>query len=487
MPSATTRRRVKGRPRRWFEAVGLVLLLAAPFVLADAHDGLVGPKTRHYVADTLLGARWDAGAVDAEWTARPFWVEPVRGNGVRVAIIDTGIDATHPDLRGSVVGWRDFLEARPTPYDDDAHGTHVAGIIAARGHLQPDPFAHYFPFGATGVAPGVELLVAKAMDRDGNGDATTVAAAVRWALDPNGDGDPSDGAHVINLSIGIETPEGDGDDLPFGLPTVASRSASETKVLEDAIRTAYDMGAVVVVAAGNHDPDSAHDQVTFPGTMREVITVGALDGAGHVATFSNRGAPESGKPDLVAPGIILSTFPKTHDTVDGSQDGYLALGGTSMASPMVAGTVALMMEADPSLKGLSAEGGRGGHTERMRAVLQATAVPAGPSEAAGAGALRVDAAVATIDVGEGGLAWGRIMVALTLLVLVVVVSVRIFTARRDKRRRRTALRAAQARRAARSRYDPAPAPVWAVQEEVLVAGPGRAMMRVQARPVSDER
>lgn len=451
-------------PARHLTSLSLLLILTmlVPGAQAD-HPASVEVV---YEAQLLWEARLDTGALGADWTHRPVWEQPATGKGIRVAVIDTGIDATHPDLVGKVVAWRDFLEGRPVPYDDDTHGTHVAGIIAGGGHLDTDPFSPYFATGARGVAPDVELIIAKAMDADGNGDSRHVANAIRWALDPNGDGDTADGAHVINLSIGVELPPESGTITQTGPITIPGfgQSSEDIRLIESAVRDAVKSGAVVVVASGNHGPGES-DAVTFPGTMDEVITVGATARDGRLTAFSNHG---TNKPDVVAPGVLVSAFPTARDTFDGAQDGYLALGGTSMAAPFVAGTIALMMENDPTLAVLDPRADLSGHTERVRTLLRSTAAPLTGTDlgAAGAGLVQVDAALAAAGAQAAGtLAWIRIAVALSLIVVGLAT---VSGARRRRSRRRAILlarREVQARALARAPPTP---PAWVAAD----AAPG---------------
>lgn len=359
---------------------------------AHAHES--GP----YSAQGLTSARWDIGAIQAGWTDRPFWQAPVTGEGTRVAVIDTGIDPGHPDLRDRIVAWRDFVNDREHPYDDTGHGTHVAGIIAGDGHTQLNPLQPYFFTGARGVAPGADLMAAKVMDENGQGDPARIADAILWALNPDGDNDPEKSANIINLSLGIGITTQNNDPHSMDMANLLGPgSSSQMRQVQDAIRTATEAGAVVVVAAGNHDPHEP-GEILFPGTMEEVITVGALNERGQIAAFSNQGAPGSNKPDLVAPGVILSSAPN-----EGGKGLYKGLGGTSMAAPFVSGTIALIMESEPSLKGISFHEDRSGHTDTARTLLKDAAMPvpgAGPHEQ-GAGSLRVDATLAQIDAGTG--------------------------------------------------------------------------------------
>jgi hypothetical protein len=247
------------------------------------------------------------------------------GSGIVVAVLDSGIDATHPALAGKVIGGYDFVNDDNDPMDDYRHGTHVAGIIAAQSAE------------VTGVAPGVRLLSYKVLGADGKGHTSDIIAALERALDPNGDGDPSDRADVINLSLGGR---GRPDDP-----------------MSRAVDAAVAAGAVVCVAAGN---DEFHHTIGSPAGAARAITVGASYGDGvsfAVAEFSSRGpATVSGaiKPDLLAPGVSIKSTGLGHGT--------LVLSGTSMATPYVSGLAALLLEEHPDWT-----------PERVKAALVTTA------------------------------------------------------------------------------------------------------------------
>lgn len=229
------------------------------------------------------------------------------GDGIVVAVIDTGIDASHPALAGKVAGGWDFVNDDDDPHDDHRHGTHVAGIIAASGGEM------------TGVAPDVSLIAYKVLGADGRGATSLAVAAFERAVDPNRDGDLSDRVDVANVSLGSFGHAGDP--------------------VAQAANNAVAAGVIVVVAAGN--AEMAH-AIGSPAGAENVITVGAVDATTAVAAFSSRG-PAAGtnvlKPDVMAPGVsILSTVPG---------GGYLRLNGTSMATPYVSGIVALLIADHP--------------------------------------------------------------------------------------------------------------------------------------------
>jgi subtilisin family serine protease len=235
------------------------------------------------------------------------------GSGIRVGILDSGIDFDHPAFGGfgpghRVAGGWDFANGDADPRDDFGHGTHVAGIVAGHGG------------GVTGVAPGATLYAYKVLDANGFGWESWILAAFERVLDPDQDPATDDALHVINLSLG-----GDGD-------------------ADDPLSTAVDhlaeAGVVCVVSAGN---DYGHFRIGSPGTARRALTVGASSKSGAIAAFSSRG-PVSGtldlKPDLVAPGV---------DIVSAARGGgVLALSGTSMAAPHVAGVAAQLRQLHPS-------------------------------------------------------------------------------------------------------------------------------------------
>ena len=250
---------------------------------------------------------------DDVWDLYDECGESITGHGVSVAIIDTGMDYNHPDLKDNFVDGYDFVNNDNDPMDDNGHGTHCAGIIAGTG------IASDFRF--VGMAPNTELYAYKVMDNEGNGYTSWFIESMERAIDPNRDGDFSDHVDVISISAGYAS--GHPDDA-----------------ISIAANNAVDRGVVVVVAAGNDGP--SYDSISSPGCAQKVICVGATDKKGEIAVFSSRGSDstETIKPDVVAPGVgITSTWPG---------GAYRALSGTSMACPHVAGTVALLLQMHPN-------------------------------------------------------------------------------------------------------------------------------------------
>jgi subtilisin family serine protease len=287
------------------------------------------------------------------------------GTGIRVGIVDTGIDYRHVALGGGygpgfrVAGGWDFANDDPDPLDDHGHGTHVAGIAAGNGG------------GILGVAPGATLYAFKVLNASGFGFDSDVLAGLDRVLDPDANPQTSDAAHVINLSLG--GPGHAGDPLSRALDRLS------------------DLGVVCVVAAGN---DYSYFSIGSPGTSRRAITVGASTKNDAMAPFSSRGpAPRNFdlKPDLVAPGL---------DIVSAALGGgTLSASGTSMATPHVAGVAAQLRQLHP-----------GWSVEQIKAALVSTSRDLGwqPFDQ---GAGRVDAyAAATVSfaVTPTRLAFGRI-------------------------------------------------------------------------------
>ncbi|HEU4937800.1 MAG TPA: S8 family peptidase [Vicinamibacterales bacterium] len=324
--------------------------------VADLPDAALAALASHPLVAQVSEDRQIFGAM--ERTAATVGATTVRrdlgydGTGIGVAVIDSGAAAAHDDLLGAngalvIDRFVDFVNGQELPYDDYGHGTHVSGIIAGSG---------YDSGGArSGIAPGVRLTVLKVLDRKGNGYISDVIAALDYVIEHKDELN----IRVVNLSVATGVYESYTTD-PV---TVAAEKAVQS-------------GVVVVAAAGNNgrgpDGRTRRGGVTAPGNARSVLTVGASSHMGTVernddtiASFSSRGpsAIDNGaKPDLVAPGVgieslsdfegtLYSTYSKylLPGTVATSYLPYLSLSGTSMAAPVVTATVALMLQANPSL------------------------------------------------------------------------------------------------------------------------------------------
>ncbi|MER2598566.1 MAG: S8 family peptidase [Caldilineales bacterium] len=246
--------------------------------------------------------------------APQMWNLGFDGSGVKVAVVDTGIDHSHPDFSDRILKTRDFTGSKPDAGDGHGHGTHVAGIIAGSGEASGGRYI--------GMAPQAQLLIAKALDDTGNGMTSTVMAGVDWAV--------TEGAQIINLSLGSLGPS-DGTD-----PLSAICNA------------AVDNGVVVCVAAGNAGPNAS--TIGSPGCAVKVITVGATNDSDEMMAFSSRGPTGDGraKPDICFPGFGIIA-PRAHGTSMGSaiDTFYTSVSGTSMATPHASGIAAQLLEAFP--------------------------------------------------------------------------------------------------------------------------------------------
>ncbi|MFB8211838.1 S8 family serine peptidase [Streptomyces sp. NPDC056010] len=231
------------------------------------------------------------------------------GSGVKVAVLDTGVDAGHPDLAGRVAGSATFVS---TPATDDrtGHGTHTASTVAGTGAASHGTYA--------GMAPKADLLIGKVLDDDGSGSISGIVNGMEWAV--------GQGARVVSMSLGS-----DGDTACAG-PGV------------DAVERLSDQ-ALFVIAAGNA---SLHGTVSTPGCAPSALTVGAVDRENATAAFSSRGPSVDGvsaKPDIASQGVGVVA---ANSGGRGAQ-AYQEMSGTSMATPHVAGGAALLLQQHPEL------------------------------------------------------------------------------------------------------------------------------------------
>jgi len=264
-----------------------------------------------------------------------------RGEGIRIGIVDTGINIGHPDLKDmNIIAWRDFINDEPEPYDDKGHGSHVAGLIGADGEI-------------TGGAPKADFIIAKALDSEGGGDDSTVAEAINWCVDQ--------GADVICLSLGNDAV----------IPRIGEFSGL-------AARNAVNQGVMVVASAGNDGRGGEEGEddgdVNRPATVDGVIAVGAVDEDLKIAPFSSMGDNDGitsltiddrtdpdKKPEVVAPGVKIRS---TH--LDRT---YAIMSGTSQAAPFVASGIALMLEEHPEYKREGATGGNSDAVEKIKEAI----------------------------------------------------------------------------------------------------------------------
>ncbi len=293
-------------------------------------------------------------------------------NDAVVAVLDTGLDITHPALDGGkVIAWHNSIQAvgyddpeltpcplqSSGPHEDDpqGHGTHVSGTIAGTGEGN---------LAAQGMAPGAAIVGVKVLDCHGGGDVSTLVDGIDWVIN-NRD---TYGIAVINMSI-----EGSSCDQGLGLAS-------------QAVNNAFTAGILVVVAAGNFGP--APCSVSFPGTARDALTVGAAfdpgTGGWSMANFSGRGPTADGriKPEIVAGGInVLSTR---------NGGGFQSISGTSMATPVVAGVALLMHDLSPAYSGA-----------QLKSAILSTAIAIGsdnvPNNTWGYGAVDALAALREVD------------------------------------------------------------------------------------------
>lgn len=242
------------------------------------------------------------------------------GRGIGVAVLDTGC-FLHEDFEHRVIDFSDMVQKRLLPYDDNGHGSHICGIIGGSGQTSNGRYR--------GVAPGCSLISVKVLDRRGNGFASDVLAGLRYIRDNR----ERLGIRIVNISVG----------------SLSRKSMGENSALVRGVNDAWDDGLVVVVAAGNMGPKRG--TITTPGISRKVITVGCSDDNKEVNVMGNRMVDYSGrgptgscicKPDVVAPGASVMSC--------ANQSGrYTAKSGTSMATPLVSGAIALLLEKYPDM------------------------------------------------------------------------------------------------------------------------------------------
>ncbi|MCI4146636.1 S8 family serine peptidase [Streptomyces sp. MMS20-AI2-20] len=319
---------------RTFEALNGQAVTARPDDAGGLWKALTDEQTGSAYARLVLGVRkvWLNGlrhaSLDtsvAQIGAPTAWAAGYDGKGVKVAVLDTGVDSGHADLpKGTkVVAERNFTPS-PDARDRFGHGTHVASTVAGTGARSGGRHR--------GVAPGAHIISGKVLGDDGSGDDAGIIAGMEWAV--------AEGARIVNLSLG-------GADTPG------------TDPLEEAVdRLSRDTGTLFVIAAGNDGPGDS--TLGSPGTADEALTVGAVDSDERLAPFSSRGprlADAAVKPDVTAPGVDITAAAAEGSLFDldpgipHPAPGYLTISGTSMATPHVAGAAAILLQRHPEWTG----------------------------------------------------------------------------------------------------------------------------------------
>ena len=274
---------------RNFPIVKLKLSERAVFALSKNPNILsIEPEAVFTINEDTI--EWGIAKVEAP----KAWAQNYTGAGIKVGIIDTGI-ALHNDL--NIVGGANFVDTANSYYDDNGHGTHVAGTVAALDN----------GFGVIGVAPGALLYAIKVLNSSGSGYLSDIIEGIDFAIDEQLD--------IINMSLGTST---------------------DSPALHTAVDTAYNAGILVVASAGNSGKRSiSQDNVGYPAKYESVIAVAATDINNNRASFSSTGPAV----EVAAPGVsVRSTY---------LNGGYATMSGTSMAAPHVSGHLALMLEAFP--------------------------------------------------------------------------------------------------------------------------------------------
>ncbi|MDX2549757.1 S8 family peptidase [Streptomyces stelliscabiei] len=278
-------------------------------------DGTTATGIAHLWLDGVREVTLDRSV--ARIGAPKAWKAGFDGKGVTIAVLDTGVDATHPDLKGQVKAAKNFSTS-PDTTDKYGHGTHVASIAAGTGAGSRGRYR--------GVAPRAKLLNGKVLGDEGFGDDSGIVAGMEWAA--------AQGADVVNLSLG-------GGDTP------------EIDPMEAAInKLSAEKGILFAVAAGN-EGDGGAGTVGSPGSAAAALTVGAVDDKDRLASFSSRGPTLDGriKPDVTAPGVAITAAAAPGSVIEREvgqkPKGYLTISGTSMATPHVAGAAALLKQQHP--------------------------------------------------------------------------------------------------------------------------------------------
>ncbi|UWE11046.1 S8 family serine peptidase [Actinacidiphila bryophytorum] len=279
---------------------------------ATAATATPAPLLRDGLAKVWLDGKVRADLQDstAQIGAPAAWAAGEDGKGVKVAVLDTGVDSHHPDLAGRVSEAVSFVPGESTE-DGNGHGTHTASTVGGSGAASAGA--------EKGVAPGADLLVGKVLSDEGSGDDSWVIAGMEWAV--------AQGARVVSMSLGGTDPSDGTDPMSQAVDRLSAQS-----------------GALFVVAAGN---TGAEASMSAPGTADSALTVAAVDSGDQLASFSTLG-PRFGdyalKPDIAAPGVDILAAKAGGSAESGW---YQTMSGTSMATPHVAGAAAILAEEHP--------------------------------------------------------------------------------------------------------------------------------------------
>ncbi len=296
-------------------SIGLAIMLAVSLYWAITFVGDGGFSTARPTASALEIQESYSNMVQ-------FNQVDLDGAGVSVCIVDSGIDLSHPDLSGlTLSGWSDFINQESEPYDDNGHGTSMAGILVADGWME-------------GIAPGVDLFIAKALDGvNGQGSDEIVAQAIDWCVAQN--------VNIISLSLG-------------GAPGILPFNPFSGRDSGDAANDAINQGIVVVAAAGNDGGPGDDGDVAHPSSEQLVISVGGVntdsehwegssigDNNGNLFPLILPRQDPNKKPEIVAPAELVPVI--------NNQNSWSLVDGTSAATVFVTGAIALLFEEHPQL------------------------------------------------------------------------------------------------------------------------------------------
>lgn len=261
-----------------------------------------------------------------EWIGASFAYEKgLFGEGIGVAVLDSGMDDSHPDLKNRMVYSYNYLNHTQDVSDDCGHGTHISGIIGGTGVASGGRYQ--------GLAPRCHFVSLKVLDKKGNGNSSSMIQALYWLIEHGREYD----VRIINISVG----------------SVCKKSCSDSELIH-AVEDAWDAGFLICAAAGNQGPERS--SITSPGTSPKIITVGSSDDDRAVRVLGKRKIHYSGrgptedcvcKPDVTAPGAYLVSCNAAWKKKGNSC--YVAKSGTSMATPVVSGSLCLLLSKEPSL------------------------------------------------------------------------------------------------------------------------------------------